>query len=403
MYYFFTMEMNLKDPIVIVTAKRTPMGAFQGGLAPLMAPALAANVLKDLYQSTQLSPEQIDEVYLGCVLSAGLGQAPARQAALASGLSHQVACTTVNKVCGSGLKAVIMGSWSLQTAHADIVLAGGMESMSNAPYLLDKARTGYRMGHQRAVDHMFYDGLEDAYEPGRLMGEFAEATAEKFGFSREVQDAFAIDSTQKALAAAKKGAFKAELTSVEVTLAKTTSQIVEDETPLKVKLDKIPQLRPAFKKEGTVTAASSSSIADGAAAVMLMRESTCTKLGLTPLAKIQGMAYHSQEPAWFTTAPVGAIQKCLTKAQWDLNQVDLFEINEAFAVVTLAAMKELNLEAEKVNIHGGACSLGHPLGASGARLLVTLIHALRTHRKQKGIAALCIGGGEGIAMAIETV
>ena len=397
------MNLSPDDPVVIVAAKRTPMGAFQGSFAGLSSPVLGSCVLKDLYQATNLSPEQVDEVYMGCVLSAGLGQAPARQAALASGLPQQVACTTLNKVCGSGLKAVILGSWSLQTGNADVVLAGGMESMSNAPYLLDRARSGYRMGHQRVIDHMFYDGLEDAYEPGRLMGEFAEATAKRFGFSREVQDAFAIASTQKALAAAKDGAFKAEITPVEVMVAKKAAQCVEDETPLKVKLDKIPQLRPAFQKDGTVTAASSSSIADGAAAVMLMRESTCSKLGLTPLARIQGAAYHSQEPAWFTTAPIGAIKACLAKATWDLNQVDLFEINEAFAVVTLAAMKELSLPEEKVNVHGGACSLGHPLGASGARLLVTLVHALRTRGQKKGVAALCIGGGEGIAMAIEVL
>jgi acetyl-CoA C-acetyltransferase len=390
-----------QDPVVIVNAKRSPMGAFQGALSYLMAPKLAAPVLKSLLQGTSVTPEQIHEVYMGCVLTAGLGQAPARQAALFAEFPYSTSCTTLNKVCGSGMKAVMLGCADLLENPEKIVVAGGMESMSNAPYLLDKARVGYRMGHHRTLDHMLFDGLEDAYEPGRLMGTFAEDTAARFGFTREAQDAFAIASVTKALQAIEKGWMKQEITPITVANGKETLNITEDETPLRVKLDKIPSLKPAFKPEGTVTAASSSSLADGAAALLLMRQSLCNQQGLKPLAVIQGWGCQSQEPAWFTTAPIGAIQKSLEKAGWDLNAVDLFEINEAFAVVTMAAMQELKLPKEKVNIHGGACALGHPLGASGARLLVTLIHALHTHRLQKGIAALCIGGGEGIAMAIE--
>ncbi len=390
-----------QDPVVIVSAKRTPMGAFQGALSYLMAPRLAAPVLKALLQGTSLSPEQVQEVYMGCVLTAGLGQAPARQAALFADFPYSTSCTTLNKVCGSGMKAVMVGCMDLIENPEKMIIAGGMESMSNAPYLLDKARVGYRMGHHRTLDHMFFDGLEDAYEPGRLMGTFAEDTAARFGFTREAQDAFAIASAEKALQAMEKGWMRREIVPITVINGRETKEMAEDETPLRVKVDKIPGLKPAFKQDGTVTAASSSSLADGAAALLLMRQSVCEQHGLTPLAILRGWGCHSQEPAWFTTAPIGAIQKSAAKAGWDLDEVDLFEINEAFAVVTMAAMKELKLPGEKVNVHGGACALGHPLGASGARLLVTLIHALHTHRMKKGIAALCIGGGEGVSMAVE--
>ncbi|HEY0901353.1 MAG TPA: acetyl-CoA C-acyltransferase [Micavibrio sp.] len=385
------------DPVVIVSIARTPMGGLQGDLASLTAPALGAAAIKGAVARAGLSGDDIQEVIMGNVLSAGIGQAPARQAALAAGLPLGVGCTTINKMCGSGLKAVMLAHDLIHAGTNDVMVAGGMESMTNAPYLLPKARSGYRMGHGQVIDHMFFDGLEDAYDKGKLMGVFAELCAEKFSFSRAAQDAFAIESLKRAQAAD----FSAEIIPVTAKAGKEEIVIGQDEQPGKARPDKIPTLKPAFKPDGTVTAANASSISDGAAAMVLMKKSDAEKRGLKILATIAGHATHAQEPAWFTTAPVGALQKLAHKTGWDLAQVDLFEINEAFAVVTMAAMAELNLPHDKVNVHGGACALGHPIGASGARVLVTLVAALEKYKLKRGMATLCIGGGEAVAVAVE--
>jgi acetyl-CoA C-acetyltransferase len=389
------------DPIVIVSAARTPMGAFQGELKGFAAPELGAAAIRAAVERAKLRPEEVQEAIMGCVLPAGQGQAPARQAALGAGLPLATGCTTVNKMCGSGMKAAMFAHDELISGSVDIVVAGGMESMTNAPYLLPKARAGLRMGHAQLIDHMFYDGLEDAYDKGRLMGSFAEDCASKYAFTREVQDAFAVTSLQRAQKANREGWFAWETTPIALKAGKDEKFIETDEQPFKANLDKIPTLRPAFRKDGTVTAANSSSISDGAAALVLMRRSTADKRGLAPLATIVGHSTHAQEPGWFTTAPVGAIRKLFEKTNWTAGQVDLYEINEAFAVVTLAAMKEHGLPHDKVNVHGGACALGHPIGASGARIVVTLIGALRKYGLKRGVASLCIGGGEATALAVE--
>jgi len=389
------------DPIVIVSAVRTPMGGLQGDLKSLTAPQLGAAAIRAAVERAGIEATSVEQVLFGCVLPAGLGQAPARQAALGAGLDKHTTCTTLNKMCGSGMQAAIMAHDLLLAGSADVVVAGGMESMTNAPYLLDKARGGYRMGHGKIIDHMFMDGLEDAYDKGRLMGTFAEDCAQAGSFSREAQDAFAISSLTRAQDAIKQGRFSAEIVPVEVTEGKEKRVITDDEQPPKARLDKIPQLKPAFREGGTVTAANASSISDGAAALVLMRRSEAGKRGLKPLAVIHGHAAFADAPALFPTAPIGAIDKLMKRTGWNLAEVDLFEINEAFAVVTLAAMKHLDLPHDKVNIHGGACALGHPIGASGARILVTLLSALRQNNLRRGVAAICIGGGEATAMAVE--
>ncbi|MCP8349956.1 acetyl-CoA C-acyltransferase [Pseudomonas qingdaonensis] len=389
------------DPIVIVSAVRTPMGGLQGDLKSLTAPQLGAAAIRAAVERAGVAADSVDQVLFGCVLPAGLGQAPARQAALGAGLDKGTTCTTLNKMCGSGMQAAIMAHDLLLAGTAEVVVAGGMESMSNAPYLLDKARSGYRMGHGKVIDHMFFDGLEDAYDKGRLMGTFAEDCAQAQGFSRQAQDDFAIASLTRAQQAIENGSFAAEIVPVEVTEGRQTRLVSHDEQPPKARLDKIAQLRPAFREGGTVTAANSSSISDGAAALVLMRRSQAEQRGLKPLAVIHGHAAFADEPALFPTAPIGAIDALLKRTGWSLTEVDLFEINEAFAVVTLAAMKQLDLPHDKVNIHGGACALGHPIGASGARILVTLLAALRQKGLRRGIAAICIGGGEATAMAVE--
>ncbi|HWD32440.1 acetyl-CoA C-acyltransferase [Pseudomonas caricapapayae] len=389
------------DPIVIVSAVRTPMGGLQGDLKSLTAPQLGAAAIRAAVERAGVAADSVEQVLFGCVLPAGLGQAPARQAALGAGLSKSTTCTTLNKMCGSGMQAAIMAHDMLLAGSADVVVAGGMESMSNAPYLLDKARSGYRMGHGKIIDHMFFDGLEDAYDKGRLMGTFAEDCAEANGFSRQQQDDFAIASLTRAQQAIKDGSFASEIVPVQVTEGKTQRLVSDDEQPPKARLDKIPQLKAAFRDGGTVTAANSSSISDGAAALVLMRRSQAEKQGLKPLAVIHGHAAFADTPALFPTAPIGAIDKLIKRTGWNLAEVDLFEINEAFAVVTLAAMKHLDLPHDKVNIHGGACALGHPIGASGARILVTLLAALRQKGLRRGVAAICIGGGEATAMAVE--
>ena len=391
------------DPIVIVGAARTPMGGFQGDFAPLAASDLGAVAIKAAVERAGIKPADVDKTVFGCVLPAGQGQAPARQASIKAGLPHATGCTTVNKMCGSAMEAMILAHDALVANSAVVVVAGGMESMSNAPYLMPKARAGYRMGHQTVFDHMFQDGLEDAYDKGRLMGTFAEDCATKFEFTREAQDEFARTSLARALAANQDGTFEWETAPVTVSGRKGDVVVDHDEQPAKASPEKIPTLKPAFRKDGTVTAANSSSISDGAAAVVMMRRSTAEARGLKPLAVIVGHATHAQEPAWFSTAPVGAIEKLYRKTGWTSNDVDLFEINEAFAVVTMAAMKEHDLPHDKVNVHGGACALGHPIGASGARIIVTLLGALRVQRKKRGVAALCIGGGEATAMAVELV
>jgi len=392
----------LNDPVVIVSAARTPMGAFQGELKDFAAPQLGAAAIRAAVERAGIKPDQVQEVIMGCVLPAGQGQAPARQAALASGLPLSTGSTTVNKMCGSGMKAAMLAHDLLAAGTNEVMVAGGMESMTNAPYLLPKARSGYRMGHQQVIDHMFLDGLEDAYDKGKLMGSFAEDCAGKYGFTREDQDKFAIASLERAQAANRNGWFAWEITPVAVKTGKAERFMEQDEQPFKANFEKIPTLKPAFRKDGTVTAANSSSISDGAAALVMMRRSTAAKLGLAPLALVVGHSTHSQEPGWFTTAPVGAIRKLFDATGWSAGKVDLYEINEAFAVVTMAAMKEHGLPHERVNIHGGACALGHPIGASGARILVTLIGALKKTGGKRGIASLCIGGGEATAMAIET-
>jgi acetyl-CoA C-acetyltransferase len=390
-----------KDPIVIVSAARTPMGGFQGELKGFAAPELGAAAIRAAVERAKLKPEDVQEVIMGCVLPAGQGQAPARQASLGAGLPLAAGCTTVNKMCGSGMKAAMLAHDLLTAGSADIVVAGGMESMTNAPYLLPKARAGLRMGHGQVIDHMFFDGLEDAYDKGRLMGTFAEDCAQKYAFTREAQDQFAIASLTRAKKANQDGSFAWETTPLALKAGKDEKFIETDEQPFKANLEKIPGLKPAFRKDGTVTAANSSSISDGAAALVLMRRSTAEKRGLAPLATVVGHSTHAQEPGWFTTAPVGAMTKLFERTGWNAAQVDLFEVNEAFAVVAMAAMQEHKLPHEKVNVHGGACALGHPIGASGARILVTLLGALRKHGGRRGVATLCIGGGEAIAMAIE--
>ncbi|WP_065759908.1 acetyl-CoA C-acyltransferase [Pseudomonas defluvii] len=389
------------DPIVIVSAVRTPMGGLQGDLKSLTAPQLGAAAIRAAVERAGIASDSVEQVLFGCVLPAGLGQAPARQAALGAGLDKGTTCTTLNKMCGSGMQAAIMAHDLLLAGSADVVVAGGMESMSNAPYLLDKARSGYRMGHGKIIDHMFFDGLEDAYDKGRLMGTFAEDCAEKNGFSRKAQDDFAIASLTRAQQAIKDGSFAAEIVPVEVTVGKEQRLISDDEQPPKARPDKIPQLKPAFRDGGTVTAANSSSISDGAAALVLMRRSQAEQRGLKPLAVIHGHAAFADTPSLFPVAPIGAIEKLMKRTGWNLGEVDLFEINEAFAVVTLAAMQALELPHDKVNVHGGACALGHPIGASGARILVTLLSALRQKGLRRGVAAICIGGGEATAMAVE--
>jgi acetyl-CoA C-acetyltransferase len=391
------------DPIVIVSAVRTPMGGFQGELKSLTAPQLGSAAIKAAVERAGIAPGAVEEVLFGCVLAAGQGQAPARQAALGAGLDKSTRCTTLNKMCGSGMEAAILAHDMLIAGSADVVVAGGMESMSNAPYLLDRARSGLRMGHGKVLDHMFLDGLEDAYDKGRLMGTFAEDCAEANSFSREAQDAFAIASTTRAQQAIKDGSFKDEIVPLTVIVGKEQVVISNDEQPPKAKLDKVASLKPAFREGGTVTAANSSSISDGAAALVLMRQSHAQQLGLKALAVIHGHAAFADTPGLFPTAPIGAIKKLVKKTGWALDQVDLFEVNEAFAVVGMAAMTHLEIPHDKLNVHGGACALGHPIGASGARILVTLLAALRQKQLKRGIAAICIGGGEATAMAVECV
>ncbi|MCU4159046.1 acetyl-CoA C-acyltransferase [Acidiphilium sp. AL] len=389
-----------QDPIVIVSAARTPMGGFLGALKDSSAPALGAAAIGGAIERVGIAPDSVDEVIFGCVLPAGQGQAPARQAALGAGLPLATGATTVNKMCGSGMKAAMLAHDAIAAGSANIVVAGGMESMSNAPYLLDRARGGYRMGHGRTLDHMFLDGLEDAYDKGRLMGSFAEECAEAYQFTRAAQDDFALESLRRARAAMADGAFAGEIVAIQPP-GKGTASVTEDEQPPKAKPEKIPTLKPAFRDGGTVTAANSSSISDGAAALVLMRRSEAERLGVTPLAIIVGHATHAQAPSLFTTAPIGAIRRLMDRTGWTTDRVDLFEINEAFAVVAMAAMRDLSLPHEKVNVHGGACALGHPIGASGARIIVTLLAALERRGLKRGVAALCIGGGEATAMALE--
>jgi acetyl-CoA C-acetyltransferase len=392
------------DPIVIVSAARTPMGSFQGGLSSLTAANLGAVVIRAAVERAGIDANLVDEVLMGCVLPAGQGQAPARQAALQAGLPLSAGCATINKVCGSAMKATMLGHDAIVAGSSNVVVAGGMESMTNAPYLLPKARGGYRLGHGQVIDHMFMDGLEDAYSKenrGRLMGTFAEDCASSYGFTREAQDEFAIRSTTRAKEASSDGSFDWEVAPVTVAGRQGDVVIARDEGPFAVNIEKISNLKPAFRKDGTVTPANSSSISDGAAALILMRASQAEKLGLNPLARIAGHATHAQAPALFPTAPVGAMEKLFAKTGWTAAGVDLYEINEAFAVVTMAALHDLKLPADKVNIHGGACALGHPIGASGARIVVTLLGALRKHGLKRGVASLCIGGGEATALAVE--
>ncbi|MEE4348697.1 MAG: acetyl-CoA C-acyltransferase [Pacificimonas sp.] len=391
------------DPVVIVAAKRTAMGGFQGDLSGASASELGAAAIAAAISQAGLSGEDIDQGIMGCVLPAGQGQAPARQALLGAGLPEAVGAATVNKMCGSGMKAAMDAHDQIRAGSADIMVAGGMESMTNAPYLLPKARGGFRMGHGEVKDHMFLDGLEDAYEPGRLMGSFAEECAQHYQFTREAQDAYAIRSLERAQAAIDERRFADEVTPVTIKGRRGDTVVDTDEQPGTARPDKIPQLKPAFAKDGTVTAANASSISDGAAALILMKQSEAESRGLTPLARIVAHATHAQAPAWFTTAPVDACRKVLGKAGWQVGDVDLWEVNEAFAVVAMAAIRELGLDEERVNVNGGACALGHPIGASGARILVTLLHALKEKDGTKGIASLCIGGGEATAMAVELI
>ena len=391
----------MNDPVVIVSAVRTPMGGFQGDFNSMTAPQLGAVAIKAAVERAGIKPELVEEVVFGNVLQAGVGQAPARQAAIGGGLPLSAGCTTVHKVCGSALKAVMLAHDSILAGSYEIGIAGGMESMSNAPYLLPKARGGYRLGHGQMLDHMFFDGLEDAYQKGRLMGTFAEECAESYGFTRAQQDEFAIQSTTRAQKAIADGSFAWEVAPVTVAGRKGDVLISHDEQPPKAQIDKIGSLKAAFKKDGTVTAANSSSISDGAAALVLMRASKAAALGLKPIAKIVAHTTHAQEPNLFTTAPVFAMNKLFAKTGWSAESVDLYEINEAFAVITMAAMHDLKLPHDKVNVHGGACALGHPIGASGARILVTLLGALKKYGKQRGVASLCIGGGEAVALAVE--
>jgi acetyl-CoA C-acetyltransferase len=393
--------MSSQDPIVIVGAARTPMGGFQGDLKDLAAAALGAAAIRAAVTRAGIGPEAVEEVIFGCVLPAGQGQAPARQAALAAGLPLEAGATTVNKMCGSGMKAAMLAHDAIIAGSASVVVAGGMESMSNAPYLLDRARAGYRMGHGRVLDHMFLDGLEDAYDKGRLMGTFAEDCAASYQFTRAAQDEYAIASLTRARRAIADGSFSLEVTPVTVRAGKSEREVTQDEQPPKANIEKIPTLKPAFRDGGTVTAANSSSISDGAAALVLMRRSEAERRGLTPRAAITGHATHAQAPSQFATAPIGAVRLLLERTGWTLNEVGLFEINEAFAVVSMAAMRDLGLPHDKVNVHGGACALGHPIGASGARIIVTLLAALEKFALRRGVASLCIGGGEATAVAIE--
>jgi len=390
------------DPLVILSARRTPVGAFQGVFAGVTAPQLGAVAIKAALTDSGVPAAEVDETIMGCVLPAGLGQAPARQAALAAGIPSSVPATTVNKMCGSAMRAVMLAGDQILAGSARVIVAGGLESMTNAPYLLPKARAGYRMGNQEVLDHMFTDGLQSPWD-GQLMGCFAEATSNKYEFSRQAQDDFARESARRAQAAVASGAFAAEIAPVTAKSRKGDALIDQDETPGAIDVSKIPVLKPAFKKDGTVTAASSASISDGAAAVVLTRESLAKARGLKPIARILGYTSFAREPEWFTLAPVGAIRKLLKTLDWQASDVDLFEINEAFAVVTMAAMKELGLDHEKVNVNGGACALGHPIGATGARILTTLLYALKSRGKKRGIASLCIGGGEATAIAVELV
>jgi acetyl-CoA C-acetyltransferase len=393
----------MNDPVVIVGAARTPMGAFQGDFSSLSASDLGATAIRAAVERAGIDPSQVQDVLFGNCLMAGQGQAPARQAAIKAGIPASAGAVTMSKMCGSAMQATMFGFDSILAGTNEVVVAGGMESMTNAPYLITKARGGYRIGHGTMYDHMMLDGLEDAYDKGRSMGTFAEDCVAKYEFTREAQDAFAMDSVRRSQAATADGSFKWEIAPVTVAAKSGDIVIDKDEGPAKARLDKIPALKPAFKKDGTITAASSSSINDGAAALVLMRESTAKKLGCTPIARIVAHTRHSQEPSWFTTAPVGAIEKLYKKTGWNTKEVDLFEVNEAFAAVAMAAMKEHNIPHEKINIHGGACALGHPIGASGARIIVTLLGALKKTGGKRGIAALCIGGGEATAMAIEMV
>lgn len=397
------MTSNAQDPIVIVGMARTPMGGFQGDFSSVTAPELGSAAIRAAIERAGLAPADIDESIMGCVLPAGQGQAPARQAARGAGIPDMAGATTINKMCGSGMKAAMLAHDALMAGTNDILIAGGMESMTNAPYLLPKARQGYRIGHQEVKDHMFLDGLEDAYDRGRLMGTFADDTARHFQFTRDAQDAYAIESLARANKAIKDGSFAGEVVPVTVPGRGGETLVEIDEQPGKARPDKIPALKPAFAKDGTVTAANSSSISDGAAALVITRQSVAEARGLTPIARIVAHATNAGEPAWFTTAPVGSIEKVLAKAGWTRDDVDLFEVNEAFAVVAMVAMKELDLPHDKVNIHGGACALGHPIGASGARIMVTLLAALRQYGGRRGVASLCIGGGEATAVALELI
>ncbi len=391
------------DPVVILSYARTPMGAMQGALADVSATDLGATAVKAAVERAGVSGDAIDRIYMGCVLPAGLGQAPARQAAIKAGLPKSVQATTVNKVCGSGMQTVIMGEEALKAGNADLIVAGGMESMTNAPYLLKKHRSGARVGHDTAYDHMFLDGLEDAYEEGRAMGSFAQCTADEYQLTREDMDAYAIESLTRAKSAIDNGGFKDEIVAVTIKGRAGETIVDTDESPGRGRPDKVPQLKPAFAKDGTITAATSSSISDGAAAVVLVRESTAAEQGLKPVARIVATAAHAQAPAQFTTAPIGAIDKVLKKAGWKAEEVDLWEVNEAFACVAMFAMKDLGIPHAKINVHGGATALGHPIGASGTRILVTLINALKQKGGKRGVASLCIGGGEATAVAVELV
>ena len=390
------------DPIVVVAARRTPIGGFQGVLSGATAPDLGAAAINGAIADSGVDAADVDQVLMGCVLPAGVGQAPARQAALSAGIPVGTACTTVNKMCGSAMMTIMLGHDLIKAESATVVVAGGLESMTNAPYLLPKARRGYRMGHQEVIDHMFYDGLQDPWE-GQMMGHYAENTAEKYGFSREEQDNFAIESVTRAQAAVADGTFADEISPVTIKTHKGEVTIESDETPGAVSIDKIPTLRAAFKKDGTVTAATSSSISDGAAATILMTASEAERRGLEPLARLLGHSSFAQEPAWFTTAPVSAIKKLHESLGWNPDDVDLYEINEAFAVVTMAAMHDLGLDHSKVNVNGGACALGHPIGATGARITTTLLHALKARNMKRGVASLCIGGGEAVAIGVEII
>jgi len=391
-----------QDSIVILSARRTPVGAFQGAFASVKATELGSAAIRGAIEASGLAAADIQEVIMGCVLPAGLGQGPARQAALGAGIPNTIPATTINKLCGSAMKAVMMAADSLRTGDIDIAVAGGLESMTNAPYMLLKARGGYRMGHGEILDHMFYDGLQSPFD-GKAMGCFADATSAKYGFTREMQDAFATESVQRSLKAVESGAFAAEIVPVTVKSRKGEVVVDKDETPFACDVKKIPTMKPAFTKDGTVTAASSSSISDGASALVLMRESAAKARGLKPMARILAYASNSHEPEWFTTAPVGAIKKVLAKTGWKASEVDLYEINEAFAAVTMAAMHDCGLDHAKVNVNGGACALGHPIGATGARITTTLLHALAARGGKRGIASLCIGGGEATAIAVEMI